>query len=57
MVPIALLAFLFFWILGAAATWTLTVHDARTALEFAFLDGPPTLVLIFAVVIAHRFAK
>jgi hypothetical protein len=57
MVQIALLAFLFFWVLGAAATWTLAVHDAQTALQFAFLGGPPTLVLISAVVLAYKFAK
>ncbi len=57
MVQITLFAFLLLWVLGAAAAWMATVHDTQTAFAFAFLDGPPTLVLISAVLLACKFAR
>ena len=57
MIELFSLLFLSVWVVGASALWVETVHDTPTALQFAFLTLPPTLVLLFSLLFGRKLAR
>jgi hypothetical protein len=57
MVRFVSVTFLLGWLLCAWAMWIAMVHDAATGIQFAFLNGPATALLLLLAIFSTYLAE